>query len=112
MQEIVIFVSTAIAGGVVGNTSYDSLKVILGSSFDRLSNYLSNNQNEKFKGALEMLLEQNEELKQKIIELQQGKSIDKSFIDIKKSKIDIDLGDEGKTTNSFKKIDDSIIKIQ
>ncbi len=37
MQEIIIFVSTAIAGGVVGNTTYDGLKVVLGSSFDRLS---------------------------------------------------------------------------
>ena len=62
MQEIVEFVSGAMAGGVVGNTTHDALKAILGSSFDRLFSYLSNNEKAKFEGALEMLLEQNEEL--------------------------------------------------
>ena len=74
MQEIVQFVSTSIASGVVGNVAYDGLKVILGSSFDKLSSFLSNNQEKKFEGALEILLEQNKELKQQIIELQQGKT--------------------------------------
>lgn len=75
MQEVITFVSTAIAGGVVGNTTYDGLKIVLGSSFDKLSSYLSNNQEAKFEGALEMLLEQNEELKKQIIELQKGNSL-------------------------------------
>lgn len=48
MQEIIQFVSTSIASGIVGNTVYDSLKVILGSSFNKLSEYLSINQKEKF----------------------------------------------------------------
>mgnify|MGYP003543921895 CR=1 FL=1 len=77
MQEIIQFVSNSITGGV----AYDSLKVILGSSFNKLTSYLSNNEKEKFEGALEILLEQNEEMKQQIIELQKGKSIvnDKSI---------------------------------
>ena len=75
MQEIVEFVSGAMVGGVVGNTTHDGLKVILGSSFDRLSSYLSNNEKAKFEGALEMLLEQNEELKQQIVDLQEGKTV-------------------------------------
>lgn len=75
MQEIVQFVSTSMASGIVGSVTYDGLKIILGSSFDKLSSYLSSNQKEKFEGALEMLLEQNKELKQQIIELQQGKNI-------------------------------------
>jgi hypothetical protein len=75
MQEIVQFVSGAMIGGVVGNTTYDGLKVILGSSFDMLANFLSNNENAEFKGALTILLAQNEELKQQIIDLQQGKSV-------------------------------------
>jgi len=41
MQEIVEFVSVAMAGGVVGNTTHDGLKAILGSSFDKLSSFLS-----------------------------------------------------------------------
>ena len=71
MQEIIQFVSNLITEGV----AYDSLKVILGSSFNKLTSYLSNNEKEKFEGALEILLEQNEEMKQQIIELQKGKSI-------------------------------------
>lgn len=75
MQELVQFVSGAMIGGVVGNTTYDGLKIILGSSFDMLVNFLSNNEKAEFKGALTMLLAQNEELKQQIIDLQQGKSV-------------------------------------
>jgi len=75
MQEIVQFVSGAMIGGVVGNTTYDGLKVVLGSSFDMLANFLSNNEKAEFKGALTILLAQNEELKQQIIDLQQGKSV-------------------------------------
>ena len=112
MQEIVEFISGAMIGGVVGNTTHDGLKVILGSSFDKLSSYLSNNEKLKFEGALEMLFEQNEELKQQIMDLQRRKKIDKSFVDIKKSKIDIDLGDGGEATGSFKKIDESTIRIR
>ena len=112
MQEIIEFVSVAMVGGVIGNTTHDGLKAILGSSFDRLSSYLSNNEKAKFEGALEMLLEQNKELKEQIIDLQQGKKINKSFVDIKKSKIDINLEDGGEATNSFKKIDESTIRIR
>lgn len=75
MQEIIQFVSTSIASGVVGSVAYDGLKAILGSSFDKLSSYLVNDEKAKFEGALEMLLEQNEELKQQIIELQKGNSV-------------------------------------
>lgn len=88
MQEIIQFVSNLITEGV----AYDSLKVILGSSFNKLTSYLSNNEKEKFEGALEILLAQNEEIKQQIIKLQQGKSIinDKSIrIDGKNSGINI-----------------------
>jgi hypothetical protein len=71
MQEIITFVQDSIMGGV----AYDGIKIVLGSSFTQLYTYLSNNQNEKFEGALEMLFEQNEDLKQKIIELQNGGSV-------------------------------------
>ncbi len=71
MQEVVQFVATSIMGGV----AYDGIKVILGSSFDKLSSYLSNNEEIKFEAYLEGLLEQNEELKQQIIDLREGKSV-------------------------------------
>ena len=73
MQEIIQFVSNLITEGV----AYDSLKVILGSSFNKLTSYLSNNEKEKFEG----LLKQKEEMKQQIKKQQKGKSIvnDKSI---------------------------------
>jgi hypothetical protein len=75
MQNLVTFVQEAIVSGVAGSVAYDGLKTVLGSSYDRLSTYLSNNETEKFEGALEMLLEENQELKQQIEQLQQGRSI-------------------------------------
>ena len=75
MQDIIQFVSTSIASGVVGSVAYDGLKAVLGSSFDRLSNYLSNNETVKFEVALEMLFEENQELKKQIEQLQQEKEV-------------------------------------
>ncbi len=69
MKEIIEFVSSSIVEGAVGDIVYNSLKAILGSSFDILSRYIKNNKNEKFEGALEMLLEQNSQLKEKIEKL-------------------------------------------
>jgi len=80
MQELVGFVSGAMIGGVVGNTTYDGLKIILGSSFDMLLKFLSNNEKAEFKGALTILLMQNEELKKQIEQLQQGKEISTTII--------------------------------
>lgn len=111
MQEIIIFVSTAIAGGVVGNTTYDGLKVVLGSSFDRLSSYLSTNQEAKFEGTLEMLLE-DKTLVKEIEALMDGKTIDDSFKGLKNSKVDADLGKGAKVTDSFKDNTNSPIKIR
>ncbi len=55
MKEIIEFVSSSIVEGVVGDIVYDSLKAILGSSFDILSRYIKNNEDREFKGALKML---------------------------------------------------------
>jgi len=111
MQEIIQFVSTSIAGGIVGNTVYDSLKVILGSSFNKLSEYLSSNQKEKFNGELEILLE-DENLVKKIKSLMEGKTINDSFKRLENSGIDADLGKGAKVTNSFKDNVNSPIKIR
>ncbi len=66
MKEIIEFVSSSIVEGVVGDIVYDSLKAILGSSFDTLSKHIKNNKNERFEGALEMLLEKDSQLKEDI----------------------------------------------
>ena len=111
MQEIVQFVSTSIASGVVGSVAYDGLKVVLGSSFDKLSSYLSNNEKAKFEGALEILLE-NETLVKEIESLMEGKTIDNSFKGLKNSKVDADLGKGAKVTDSFKDNTNSPVKIR
>ena len=75
MQELINFVSLSIVGGTIGNASYDGLKLILGNHFDKLLNYLKENKQEKFEGALEILLEENSELREQIEQLKQGKKI-------------------------------------
>jgi hypothetical protein len=111
MQEIMQFVSSSIASGIVGNVAYDGLKVILGSSFSKLSDYLSNNQKVKFECALEMLLE-DETLVKKIEYLMEGKTIDDSFKRLENSEIEADLGKGAKVINSFKDNINSPIKIR
>jgi len=77
MSDIIGFVSSAMASGVIGNAVYDGIKSILGDRFDRFQNYLTDKQQSKFEGALESLLEENAEIKQKLNELmkQHGKEI-------------------------------------
>lgn len=111
MQGIIEFVSDAIMNGVIGNISYDGLKIILGSSFDKIKLYLSNNQNEKFKGALEILLE-DEVIVEKIRNLMSNSIIDNSFKRLENSEIDIELGENIIITNSFKDNINSPIKIR
>jgi len=75
MQNLVTFVQEAIVSGVAGSVAYDGLKVVLGTSFDRLSTYISNDETAKFEGALEMLLEENDELRKQIEALKEGKEV-------------------------------------
>lgn len=60
--EILSFVYTAMASGIVGNTTYDAVKVILGNNFDRLNSYLQNQQNSDFETALREILRSNVEI--------------------------------------------------
>lgn len=74
MQELIPFVALAMTSGAVGNATYDGLKVILGTQFNTLKNYIDSNEREKFEVALNILLE-NEELKDKLERFQKGESI-------------------------------------
>ena len=47
MQSLVTFVQEAIVGGVTGSVAYDGIKLVLGSSYDKLAKYLSNDETEK-----------------------------------------------------------------
>jgi len=70
-QELIGFVYSAIGGGV----AYDSIKKLLGNSYEVLKSYVKNEDKEKFEGALELLLTQNKELKVQIEDLKKGKTI-------------------------------------
>ena len=107
MEEIVLFVSSALTGGV----AYDAVKVSLGSHYEKLSSYLSKGEDAKFEGALEILLE-DKDLREKIEAIMDGKIIEDSFKNLKGSKVDAELGKGAKVTDSFKDNTNSPIKIR
>lgn len=111
MSELVQFVSSSIASGVIGSTAYQGLKTIFGASFNKLSSYIDNNQRSKFEVALELLLE-NESTVKAIEDLMEGKTINDSFKRLENSEIDANLGKGAKVTDSFKDNINSSIKIK
>jgi len=66
-MDLINFVQSSILGGI----AYDAIKKVLGKPFEKLKNYLDNNETDKFQGALEILIESDEEIKNKLLELQQ-----------------------------------------
>ncbi|MDK2042080.1 hypothetical protein [Aliarcobacter butzleri] len=111
MKEIIEFVSVSIMNGVIGNTSYDLLKNILGTSFDNIKSYITNNQNEKFQCELNILLK-DKAIVEKIRNLMNNTIIDNSFQGLENSQIDIELGENITIKNSFKDNVNSQVKIR
>ena len=72
MEDLIKFISESMLSGTVGNATFEALKNLFGDKFDRLFKYLKNNENEKFIGALETVLDENEELKKQITSLKEG----------------------------------------
>jgi hypothetical protein len=72
--ELIKFVATAMGTGVVGSATYEGVKLILETSFNKLSNFIKNKEIEKFNGALEMILE-NEKVKEALKELMNQKNV-------------------------------------
>lgn len=71
-MDLMAFTWSAMASGVVGNAAYDGIKVILGNSFQRLADYVSHQQEAKFKETLEILLESNDALRTQLTALATG----------------------------------------
>jgi hypothetical protein len=65
MSELITFAQGAILGGAF----YDGVKVILANRFDLLEGYLTNKETEKFTAALEMLLAENQTMKNQLMQL-------------------------------------------
>ena len=61
--------------GVAGNTVYESLKLILGGSFDKLESLAKADDKATFELLLQTAIEQNQTLKQQLAQLQQGQPI-------------------------------------
>ena len=61
--------------GVAGNAAYDGIKLIFGSTFSSLEASAKADNKEKFELILQTAIEQNNEIKQQLEQLQQGKSI-------------------------------------
>ncbi|WP_301015388.1 hypothetical protein [Thiothrix sp.] len=66
------FAWSAIAGGVVGNAAYDSIKTLTGAGFARLAGYTVNNQQTEFEIAFLAMLETNQVLRDSLIQLAMG----------------------------------------
>ncbi|HIP60440.1 MAG TPA: hypothetical protein EYH01_08450 [Campylobacterales bacterium] len=111
IQELIDFISSTIAGGIMGNAAYDGLKKVLGSNFEKLSSFIKNDEKEKFEGALEILLE-NKTLKAEILALKNGKLVDGSLNKITNSHVDVKLGKSGTMSKSINKVKNSTIKIK
>lgn len=97
-------------GAMTGGVAYDSAKIILASSYDKLKGFFDNGKKEEFNSHLETILSISEEIKIKLEELQNNTEINDSFEKIIDSNISI-TGDNKKVTNSFKDIKNSTINI-
>ena len=68
---MVEFVWSAMAGGAF----YDSVKLILGSSFDKLNTFFEANKRDDFVSHLETILDVSEQIKEQLGALQKGEQI-------------------------------------
>lgn len=74
MEELIKFVSEAMFNGVVGSTTYNSLKNILKPLFNNCSSFELKDK-EEFENKLKQLLDNNVELFEKIVNLQKENTI-------------------------------------
>jgi hypothetical protein len=108
--ELINFVYDSIASGAVGNGAYDIMKSLFNKSFERLLNYVGDNDKNNFKNTLEILLESNEELKNKLMALKNGGNLSEVSGN-KKTEINI----ESRTPNNksiVKENEDSKVNIK
>lgn len=78
MEELIKFVSAAMFNGVVGSTTYNSLKNILKPLFNNCSNFELKDK-EEFENKLKELLDNNVDLIQKIVNLQKENTVNNNI---------------------------------
>ncbi|MDO5356115.1 MAG: hypothetical protein Q4E77_01290 [Conchiformibius sp.] len=72
--ELINWTWQAIASGMAGNAAYDGIKALLGNSFNRLEQHYTQQERTEFEQTLEILLENNRQLRQDLTALAQGKN--------------------------------------
>lgn len=70
MNELINFAWSAMAGGAF----YDGIKALLGTSFNRLHQHYTQQERAEFEQTLEILLDNNQQLRQNLAALAQGNS--------------------------------------
>lgn len=106
LVELANFTWAALAGGAM----YDGVKMILGKSCDRLQGFVSNDDRVNFETTLAIILEANEDIKNKLENLKNETEITSSFKKVQDSEIDIS-GNRKKVDDSFHDINNSKITL-
>lgn len=74
-SEIISYVYGAMAAGAIGNSTYDSIKYILGKTYVKLNEYIEHNDKKSFEVALEAVLSSNKEIKKHLESLVNNPSL-------------------------------------
>lgn len=72
--ELINWTWQAIASGIAGNAAYDGIKALLGTSFNRLHQHCTRQERTEFENELQTLLDNNQQLRQDLAALAQGKN--------------------------------------
>jgi len=111
--ELINFIYGAMASGVVGNVTYDGIKALLGVSFGQFLGYVKNDDKKKFQERLDELLESNEKLKNKLMDLKSQSKIVlvESIKELEYSHVEIDKDVDLDSRNSMINLKHSTVKI-
>lgn len=74
MDNIVEYIYQTMASGVIGNTTYDAIKKLLGYKTKNLEKYISERDFYSFKEEIKVLLKEDEKIKESFIKFQQNHS--------------------------------------
>lgn len=69
MNELIIFVYNALAGGIIGNIAYDNLKIILGDKFSYLEKTANKENMDIFYEKIKKVLHEDSNLEKNIYNL-------------------------------------------
>jgi len=68
-SEIISYIYGAMAAGAIGNSTYDSIKYVLGKKYGILQKFIDNNDKNSFEIALDTIISTNKEIKEELEKL-------------------------------------------